>query len=85
MLLGNFIKDNSEFLKHINLEATRIVTEIRGNSSIIILYSEVGLENLQSRRNKHNQILFYKKINDLAPEYMLDSIQSYFSTYLTCI
>lgn len=55
MLRGNFIKDNSEFLKHIKLEATRIVTEIRDNSSIIILYSELGLENLQSRRNKHNK------------------------------
>lgn len=55
MLRGNFIKDNSEFLKHIKLEATKIVTEIRDNSSIIILYSEVGLENLQSRRNKHNK------------------------------
>lgn len=36
------------------------------------------METLQFRRDKYKLILFYKIINGLEPQYMLDLIQSYF-------
>ena len=52
---GNCTKDNSELLKKIQIDAARIITGLRVNSSKSNLYSELGLEPLQARRDKHKQ------------------------------
>lgn len=77
---GNCTKENSELLEKVQIEAARIITGLRVNSSRSILYSELGWETLQSRRDKHKLILFYKIIHGLAPQYLLDLIQPYFPT-----
>lgn len=77
---GNCTKENSELLEKVQIEAARIITGLRVNSSKSILYSELGWETLQSRRDKHKLILSYKIIHGLAPQYLLDLIQPYFPT-----
>lgn len=72
LIWSSCIKEKSELLKHVQIEATKTVTGIRVNSSKIILYSEINLETLQSRRDNHKLIIFYKNINGLAPHDMLD-------------
>lgn len=61
-------------IKHVQIEATRTVTGIIVNYFKIILYSELNLETLQSRRDEYKLIIFYKIINGLAPQDMLDWI-----------
>ena len=47
---GDCTKDNSELLEKIQIEPTRIITGLSANSSISNLYSELGWEPLQARR-----------------------------------
>ena len=49
----NCTKDNSELLEKVQIEATRIITGLRVNSSKSNLYKELGWEPLQARRDKH--------------------------------
>lgn len=54
--------------------------------SEIILYSKLGLETLKSRKDKHIKlIIFYKKMNGLAPQFMLYSIQPNFQLNMNII
>ena len=75
---GNCTKDNSDLLEKIQIEATRIITRLRVNSSKSHLYSELGWEPLQARSDKHQLTLFYKIINGIAPQYMSDLIKLFF-------
>ena len=61
----------------IQVEAGRIITGLRVNSSRSKLYSELGWEPLYKRREKQKLILLYKIINGLTPDYMYDMIQPY--------
>ena len=40
--------------------------------SIDKLFIELGWESLQTRRNKHKLVIFYKIMHGLAPNYILD-------------
>ena len=79
---GNVIWDNctqneANLLESVQVEAGRIITGLRVNSSRSKLYSELGWEPLYKRREKQKLILLYKIINGLTPDYMYDMIQPY--------
>ena len=57
-------------LEKIQHEAARIVNGATKLVSIDKLLREVGRDTLSCRRNKHKQILFYKIINGLCPDYL---------------
>jgi hypothetical protein len=79
---GNVIWDSctqneANLLESLQVEAGRIITGLRVNSSRSKLYSELGWEPLYKRREKQKLILLYKIINGLTPAYMYDMIQPY--------
>jgi hypothetical protein len=57
-------------LDKIQNEASRIVCGATKLVSLVQLYSEVPRESLESRRNNHMLILFYKMKNGLTPDYL---------------
>ena len=57
-------------LEKIQHEAARIVSGATKLVSIERLLKEVGWDTLSCRRKKHKQILFYKMINGLCPDYL---------------
>ena len=80
--LSNAIWDNcaqneANLLEIVQVEAGRIITGLRLNSSRSKLYSELGWEPLYKRREKQKLILLYKLIYGLTPDYMYDMIQPY--------
>jgi hypothetical protein len=79
---GNVIWDNctqneANLLENVQVEAGRIITGLRVNSSRSKLYSELDWEPLYKRREKQKLILLHKIINGLTPDYMYDMIQPY--------
>jgi hypothetical protein len=79
---GNVIWDNctqneANLLESVQVEAGKIITGLRVNSSRSKLYSELGWEPLYKSREKQKLILLYKIINGLTPDYMYDMIQPY--------
>ena len=61
-------------LDAIHLEAARIISGATKLCSIDKLFSELGWESLQTRRDKHKLIIFYKILHGLAPNYLADLI-----------
>ena len=59
-----------------HIEAARIITSATKLCSIEKLLFDLGWESLQNRRKKHKLIIFYKIINGLAPNYLLDLVPS---------
>ena len=57
-------------LEKIQHEAARIVSGATKLVSIDKLLKEVGWDTLSCRKKKHKQILFYKMINGLCPDYL---------------
>ena len=77
---GNVIWDNcihneANQLESVQVEAGRIITGLRVNSSRSKLYSELGWEPLYKRKEKQRLILLYKIINGLTSDYMYGMIQ----------
>ena len=70
----NCSAENKKQLESIQVEAARIITGATRLCSIEKLFSDLGWESLQSRRNKHKLIIFYKIINGLTPEYLTDLV-----------
>jgi hypothetical protein len=64
-------------LESVQIEAGRIITGLRCNSSRQKLYHELGWETLENRWNKHKLILFYKILNGLTPAYLYELVQPY--------
>ena len=67
----------SNLSESIQVEAGRIITGLRINSSKTILYEELGWEPLCKRREKHKLILMYKIINGHTPNYLSHLVQPY--------
>ena len=67
----------SNLLESVQVEAGRIITGLRVNSSKTKLYEELGWELLYKRREKHKFILMYKIINGHTPNYLSDLVQPY--------
>lgn len=72
---GDVIWDNctqyeKQELDKIQIEAARIVTGTTKLISIQSLYEEIKWETLETRRNKHKLVLFYKMFNNISPVYL---------------
>ena len=69
----------SNLSESVQVEADRIITGLRINSSKSKLYEELGWELLYKRREKHKRILMYKIINGhtCTPNYLSDLVQPY--------
>ncbi|MCG8033358.1 MAG: reverse transcriptase family protein, partial [Candidatus Thiodiazotropha taylori] len=68
----NCPSESKRNLDAIHIEAARIITGGTKLCSIDKLYSELGWDSLQSRRNKHKLVTLYKILHGLAPNYLLD-------------
>ena len=66
----NCAEYESEELEKIQNEAARIVTGATKLVSLEALYIDTGWESLETRREKHKLIQFYKMNNELTPEYL---------------
>ena len=79
---GDIIWDNctiyqANLIESVQVEAGRIITGLRVNSSKTKLYEELGWDPLYKRREKHKIVLLYKIIHGLAPEYLFDIIHPF--------
>ncbi len=70
----------SNLLESVQVEAGRIITGLRVNSSKSKMYEELGWEPLYKRREKHRLILLDKLVNRLSPVYL---IQPYIFNMIT--
>lgn len=61
-------------LDAVHIEAARTITGATKLCSIDKLFADLGWESLQSRRNKHKLVIFYKIMNGLAPSYLSDLV-----------
>ena len=61
-------------LDAIQFEAARIISGATKLCRIDKLFSELGWESLQTRRDKHKLILFYKILHGLAPNYLANLV-----------
>ena len=77
VIWDNCTIQEANLLESVQVEAGRIITGLRVNSSKTKLYEELGWEPLFRRREKHKLILMFKIINGLAPVYLSDLIHPY--------
>ena len=61
-------------LDGIHVEAARIITGATKLCNIDKIYSDQGWEFLQSRRNKHKLVAFYKILHGSAPNYLMNLV-----------
>ena len=81
---GNVIWDNctqneANLLESVQVEAGRIITGLRVNSSRSTLYSELDWEPLYERREKQKLILLYKIINGFNSGLYVNHTQKIFT------
>ena len=67
---ANCTQYEKDELEQIQLEAARIATGATKLISINNLYSEIGWETLDERRNKQKLLMFYKLYYSLSPPYL---------------
>lgn len=70
----NCSTETKHLLDAIHIEAARIITGGTKLCGIEKMFTDLGWESLQSRRNKHKLIVFYKILNGLAPQYLSDLV-----------
>jgi hypothetical protein len=70
VIWGNCLKGDKDELEKIQSEAARIVTGASKLISLRNLYREIGWEPLETRRNNHKLVLFYKMYKGTAPSYL---------------
>ena len=61
-------------LDAIHVEAARIISGATKLFNIDKIYSDLGWESLQSRRNKHKLVAFYKILHGSAPNYLMNLV-----------
>ena len=61
-------------LESVHNERARIITGVTKLCNIDKLLSDLGWESLQERRNKHKLVIFYKLLNGLTLDYLLDIV-----------
>lgn len=64
---GNCTDEQSNLLESIQIEAARIITGLRRNSTKQYLYQKLGWETLKKRRNNHELIILFKILNNYIP------------------
>lgn len=70
LIWHNCTASDSDRLENLQLQAARIVTGAPRGTSHANLYNEVGWQTLASRRENSQLVMFFKIINNLAPEYL---------------
>ena len=70
--MHNASTETKQKLEAMHIEAARIITGATKLCSIQKLFDDLGWESLQSRRNNHKLIIFYKIMYGLAPDYLRD-------------
>ena len=75
--MENFLIKDSKILEELQVEATRIITGIRHNSSQSKLYDELVCDLLSTRRIIHKFILLYKIFNSFSPQYLCDLLEPF--------
>ena len=73
----NCSTETKKQLDAVHVEAARIITGATKLCSINKLFSDVGWDSLQSRRNKHKLVIFYKILNGLTPNYLVHETITY--------
>ena len=68
----NCSSESKKLLDAVHVEAARIVTGATKLCSIDKLFIELGWDSLQTRRNKHKLVTFYKIMHGLASNYLSD-------------
>ena len=76
----NCTQQEASLLENVQVEALRIITGLRRNSSSQALYKELGVEPLCSRRDDHKLTTIFKILNGLSPTYMCDLLLPYLPT-----
>ena len=66
----NCSAENKKQLESIHVEAGRIITGATKLCSIEKLFTDLGWESLQNRRNKHKLTIFYKILSGITPDYL---------------
>ena len=74
IIWDNCTQQDSELLESVPLEAARIISRLRKGTSNADLYQELGLEILDSRKQNHKLISFYKTINLINTQYMYNTV-----------
>ncbi|MEW8544911.1 MAG: reverse transcriptase family protein [Candidatus Thiodiazotropha sp.] len=70
----NASSESKKQLDAIHIEAARTITGATKLCAIDKLFADLGWESLQSRRNKHKLVIFYKIMNGLTPDYLSDLV-----------
>ena len=70
----NSSTETKKKLETIHIEAARTITGATKLCSIDKLLVELGWETLQSRRDKHKLVMFYKIMNGSTPAYLRDLV-----------
>ena len=70
----NCSTETKKQLDAVPVEAARIITGATKLCSINKLFSDAGWDSLQSRRNKHKLVIFYKILIGLTPNYLSDCL-----------
>ena len=61
-------------LDRLQVEAMRVVTGATARSNIALLFHDLNWESLQVRREVHCQLMMYKILHGLAPNYLQDLV-----------
>ena len=77
ILWDNCTKQQSDLLESIQLDAARIITGLRKGTNHDMLYAELGISSLASRRQDAKLIQFFKILNNEAPSYIDEIIRNF--------
>ena len=61
-------------LDKVHVRAMRLITSATERSNTNILYEDLGWHKLSTRRLIHRLKWFYKNINNIAPQYLTDTV-----------
>jgi hypothetical protein len=63
-----------DLLENVQIRAAKIISGATSRTSHALIYKEIGWETLKERRKQQRLITLYKIINNLAPQYLSDSL-----------
>jgi hypothetical protein len=63
-----------DVLENVQLRAAKIISGATSRTSRILIYRELCWETLAERRRQQRLVTFYKIINGLAPQYLVDTL-----------
>ncbi len=72
----NMSKNESDLLESVQRRAGRIISGAILRTPTSVIYEELAWSPLETRRNIHKLILFYKMVNRQAPAYLVELVPS---------